>query len=87
MPLAQPTAYLVCDTRGQLAFEAADLFTQDERLRIHDFHHRAHHVGLDRGVLRAQIEQGNGHLRLRPERGQILARSGSGTSRPVFADS
>ena len=87
MPLAQPTAYLVCDSTGQLAFEAADLFTQDERLRIDDVHHRTHHVGLDRGVLRAQIEQGNGHQRLRPEQVKSGLAAGSGTSRPVFADS
>ena len=68
---------------GDAALELRDGIAEDERLLIHDVHHRGNDFIADGGVLRLEIEKRNGHDGLV----QMLTRSGRGTSRPVFADS
>ena len=115
VPFAQPTAILRVRQLGDRRLQLLHGGAEDEQLRVDDLHHRGNDFIADRGVLRAQIEQGDrhcrdrksviahgvraaGHSRLPRAPAKLigsgysvnLARrfsSGSGTSRPVFADS
>ena len=46
---------------GDRAFEATDLLAENKGLRVDDIHHRPHDFILDRGVLGAKVEKGDGH--------------------------
>ena len=46
---------------GDAALELRDGIAKDERLLIHDVHHRGNDFVADGGVLRLQVEKRNGH--------------------------
>src|SRR5581483_2681630 len=47
--------------RGDVGLKVGNGFAKDEGLVVHYAHHLADNVVADTGVLRAQVEKGNGH--------------------------
>ena len=61
VPLAQPTAYFVCDSSATSALELLDGSAEDEQLGVDDLHHRGNDFIADRRVLCTEIQQRDRH--------------------------
>jgi hypothetical protein len=83
--------------RGDVLLELRDGLSQDEQLRVHDVQHRRDDLVANSGMLRFQVQQRYWHAQIiagSPLNARTIdmlnysgPRRGSGTSRPVFADS
>ena len=61
MPFAQPIACLRLRELGDLALESLDRLAEDERLVVHDLHHRGDDFVADGRVLGLQVEERDSH--------------------------
>ena len=69
VPFAQPIACFVCESSATDRSSAPTGVAEDEQLRVDDAHHRGDDVVADRGVLRLEVEQRNGHVDRREAEG------------------
>ena len=61
VPLAQPTAYFVCDSFATAVSSSSTGGAEDEQLRVDDLHHRGNDFIADRRVLGTQIQERDRH--------------------------
>ena len=79
VPLAQPMACLVWESRGHGGLELRHLGAHDEALALDHRHDGREHLVLDAAVLRDQIQQGNVHRCSPWKKRPRIGRSGRAT--------